>query len=164
MTNKNYLTTDAYVEMAENVMNVAEDLRIIESTLQLIQSPSGIKETADMAIEYYKVYQYIDSLFPKVQGLIKSLEYVSGALYTTDELDELKGYVDDKWLISEEKKIFKSFDEFKNDPERTGVTGAELKHYQNMGYSMDEILIKVCTIDSETGRIEKEFPQTTNNK
>lgn len=157
MTNKNYLTTEAYIEMAENVMNVVEDLRIIRNTLEFINHPKDIRAEADMTLEYFKVYQYTDSLFPKVQGLIKSLEYVGGTLYSTDEFNELKGYVDDKWLISEEEKTFKSFDEFKNDPNRDGVTGAELKHYQEQGYSIDEILLKVCTIDSETGRVEKIF-------
>ena len=157
MTNKNYLTTDAYVEMAEEILNVVEDLRIIKNTLEFIKNPQELANNYDMTVEYHKVYQYTDSLFPKVQGLIKSLEYVGGTLYSTDGFNELKGYVDDKWLISEEKKIFKSFDEFKNDPNRTRVTGEELKYYKDLGYTVDEILLKVCTIDSETGRFEKIF-------
>lgn len=157
MTNKNYLTTEAYIEMAEEILNVVEDLRIIKNTLEFIRNPQELANNYDMTVEYHKVFRYIDSLFPKVQGLIKNLEYVGGTLYSTDEFNELKGYVDDKWLISEEEKTFKSFDEFKNNPNRDGVTGAELKHYQEQGYSIDEILLKVCTIDSETGRVEKIF-------
>ena len=162
MTNKNYLTTKAYKEMASRIVDVVEDLNLVKNTLEFIQHPKDMRAEADMTLEYFKVYKYTDSLFHKVQGLIKNLEHIGGTLYSVDELNELKGFVDDKWLIPEE--AFKPFEVFKNDPERTGVTGEELKHYQNMGYSMDEILIKVCTIDSETGRIEKEFPQTTNNK
>lgn len=157
MTNKNYLTTEAYKEMASRISDVVEDLNLVTNTIEFIRHPKDTRSEVDMTLEYFKVYKYTDSLFHKVQGLIKSLEYVSGALYSTDELDELKDHVDDKWLISEEEKTFKSFDEFKNDPNRDGVTGAELKHYQEQGYSIDEILLKVCTIDSETGRVEKIF-------
>ena len=125
MTNKNYLTTEAYVEMAEEITNVLEDLRIIRTTLEFIQHPKDVARSSDMTVEYYKVYQYTDSLFPKMQGLIKNLEHIGDTLYSVDELEELEEFVRAEWILPNEKD---------------GVTVSELAHYQKQGYTVDEAL------------------------
>lgn len=156
MTNKNYLTTEAYTEMAEETMSVIEDLRLIQNALEFIRHPKEvIQGGSDMTVEYYKVYQYTDNLYPKVQGLIKTLEDIGGTLYSVGELEELQEFVRAEWLIEEE--TFKTFAEFKNDPNKNGVTVKELTHYQKQGYTTDEILRKPTTKENETNPVVKFF-------
>lgn len=104
MENKNYLNTQAYTEMASEVSDVIEDLRLIKHTLGFVKPPREITEANQFQTEYFKIYQYLDTAFNKVQGLIADLEHISGALYSVDELEELKGFVKDEWLLLEEKE------------------------------------------------------------
>lgn len=98
MTNKNYLTSQAYKEMANEVADVIEDLRLMMNTIEFIKTPKAAYESSDMTVEYTKVYQYTDSLFNKLQGMIKALEHVNGTLYSVDDLRELQAFVRAEWI------------------------------------------------------------------
>lgn len=140
MTNKNYLTTEAYKDMASEITDVVEDLKLTMHTLEFIRTPREINENGNFELEYYKVHQYSEVLFSKLQGLIAQLDHIGGTLYSVDELEELEGFVKDEWL--QEEQPFKTFKEFKRDTEREHVTAAELSFYRKQGYSEDEILKK----------------------
>jgi len=101
---KNYLTAEAYKEMAGNLLDVVEDLKLVRHTLEFIRTPREVKQNGHFEVEYYKVHQYSEVLFSKVQGLISTLEDISGTLYSVDELDELKEFVKDEWINKESAK------------------------------------------------------------
>lgn len=91
--------------MGSEVTDVIEDLRLIKHTLEFVRTPKEVKEYNDLELEYYKVYQYTEVLFSKIQGLIATLEGIGGTLYSIDELEELKGFIDSKYLIKDIERL-----------------------------------------------------------
>lgn len=110
MTNKNYLTTEAYTEMALEITDILDDLRLMASAIEFIKHPQQVTESNDVATEYYKVFQYTQNLYQKIDKITRDLENIGGTLYSVSELNELKGYVKDEWLKDEEINV----DETKN--------------------------------------------------
>ena len=103
MENKNHLTTEAYKEMASEISDVTEDLKLIRHTLELVRTPREVNKNGSYEVEYYKVHQYLEVLFSKVQGLISNLDHIGGMLYSVDDLEELKGFVKDEWIKEAEQ-------------------------------------------------------------
>ena len=101
MTNNNYLTTEAYKKMSNEVTNVIEDLRLMLNTIEFIREPKDVANNSNMTVEYIKVYKYTDTLFNKLQGMIQTLEHVNGKLDSVDDLNELTGIVDEIYIIKE---------------------------------------------------------------
>lgn len=87
MTKTNYLPMESYEEMANDLANVSEDLRLAMNTIEFIMNPKQVIEGSDMTVEYVKVYKYTNTLYTRLQKMVKTVDGVSR---TMDNVCDLK--------------------------------------------------------------------------
>jgi hypothetical protein len=96
MTKINYLKTEKFKDLASEISNVTTDLRLIKHTFEFVRNPDSIKNIEFMALEYVRLYKYVDELYNKVHHLEHILDNVSSVLYSVDSLGDLKTCVADE--------------------------------------------------------------------
>lgn len=95
MTKINYLKTEKFIDLANEISDVTTDLRLIRHTIEFVRNPDSLKNINFMALEYARLYQYVDELHSKIQNLEQTLDNVGSTLYSVDSLEDLKTCVAD---------------------------------------------------------------------
>lgn len=95
MTDKIYLKSEKFDELANELSKVKTDIQIMRATAELFPSMNRMGKD-ELPIHYYKAHQYLGLLFEKFQDIEEDLEGISSVLYAVTELNDLKNLVADE--------------------------------------------------------------------
>jgi len=97
---KNYLKTEQYTKLAEELSQMMTDIHLIQHGLE-VMPPLDQVEKGNLRFHYYQAHQYTNTLFSKMQDMNEKLDAIASILYSVDDLKDLKGFVPDEHIIKD---------------------------------------------------------------